>query len=656
MPRLPTLDEIVATDRFARMRRLAEWLGPLSPFETIATFSPAARLLLADAERDIERVLHVVRLVMFVVATVIGLFGFGLIELPAPMQVAGAAVFVAVLAVWVVVWRRLGRGHPSFGLRCVLILFDGFVVARGVITFANPGGILTAMGPDLHARVTRLITPSDVDAVTPPMLVFLALTGAFRLDPRLAVFSTLVALAIFAYLRAVVPAPANQTWVVAFIIWFGGLLGANAARVIRYIALKASQERVLQRYVPTALTQEILRSGDPDRAPRSEEITVLMSDIRGFTRLSESLTPSDAVALLNDCFATLVIPLGEEGAVLDKYIGDGLLAFFEGPGHAERAVRAARRMLAAIAEANRARPDRPPLRIGVGVHTGETLLGTLGAGPRRDYTVIGDVVNLTARLEELNKRFNSTLVVSDATRRAVPSDSADLADLTGPTTIEVRGRGATAEVYYLADGPRPASKRRAAWRRSFAAGFRRRPPAGRSRGDRATRARPAGATPPRTARTRSARGARSRVRRVAPARGTRRGPADGTGAATARRARGGRAERGRCSSASAVAFARRDRGRRTRAVEAARREQVPLGEPEQGHAWVAARPPGQVRRRPGPPQARPPRKLGGGPPITADVGTARQPARRRAMSACAPRAAEHQHVEAARVALHDALE
>ena len=450
MPILPTLDEIVATERFARMRRLAEWLGPFSPFETIATFSPAARLLLASAERDIERVLHVVRLILFVVATLVGLFGFGLISLPMSMQLVSWAIVAAALALWVTVWRRLGRAQPSFALRCALILFDGFVVARGVLMFANPGGIFTALGPELHERITHLITPDDVNAVTPPMLVFLALTGAFLLDPRLAVFSTLVALAIFAYLRVVLPAPPTQTWVVALIIWFGGILGANAARVIRYIALKASQERLLERYVPAALTQEILRSGDPDRAPRSDEITVLMTDIRGFTRLSESLTPPDAVALLNDCFGTVVGPLVDEGAVLDKYIGDGLLAFFEGPRHAERAVRAARRVLVAVADVNRGRPDRPPLRIGVAIHTGETLLGTVGAGPRRDYTVIGDVVNLTARLEELNKRFRSRLIISAAAHAQVEAGP-DLADLTGPTMVDVRGRGATVEVYYLLD-------------------------------------------------------------------------------------------------------------------------------------------------------------------------------------------------------------
>ena len=445
---MPTLVDLAASPRLARWRRLAERLGPFSPFATIATFSPAARMLLAEAERDIERVLHVVRLLLVAVGTAIGLFGFDLIELPLRFWLAGSVFMIALVAIWLYVWRLLGSGQPSLRLRCLLILFDGYLIARGILLYGDPGGIFGLLAPEAHQIASRLISRGDVEALTPPMLVLLALTGAFRLDPRLAVFSTVVALAIYGYLRAVFPAPSNQTWVMALIIWFAGALGANAARAIRYITLKANQERVLERYVPAALTEEILRSGDPGRAARSEEITVLMADIRGFTRLSEGLTPAGAVELLNDCFGVLVVPLADQGAVLDKYIGDGLLAFFEGPDHAARALRAARHMLASLETFNASRPDRTPLRIGVAIHTGETLLGTVGAGARRDYTVIGDVVNLTARLEELNKHFNSTLIVSAASLERAPTDPTT-ADLHGPTTIEVRGRAAPVDVHYL---------------------------------------------------------------------------------------------------------------------------------------------------------------------------------------------------------------
>ncbi len=409
-------------------------------------------MLLANAERDVERLLHLVRLVIVVVATVVGYWAFHLADFMPQLLVPTVVGAVAFVVFWVAVWRRLGRGHPSLALRCGLIAFDGFMIARGILLFHDPGGLLARFDPELYRIVAGgAITRADVEAVTPPMLVLLALTGAFRLDFRLAAFSTVVALFVFAHFRYVFPAPPQQTWVVVAVIWFAGALGANAARAFRWIALKASQERLLERYVPAALTQEILRSGDPDRAGRVEEITVLVADIRGFTRLSESLGPVAAVDLLNDCFGVLLDPLGDERAVFDKYVGDGLLAFFEGTDHAERALRAGRRMLAAMETFNDGRAPDVPVRVGIAIHTGDGLLGTVGAGSRRDYTLIGDVVNVAARLEEMNKRFGSSLVVSEDTLRLAPGDAGS--GLVGPTPADVRGRGSGVRVYCL---PAPA--------------------------------------------------------------------------------------------------------------------------------------------------------------------------------------------------------
>jgi class 3 adenylate cyclase len=434
---------------------LIDRLGPLSPFATLETFSPAARMLLETAERDVERLLHLVRLVVVVVATVIGYFAFHLVDYLPRLWLPTVAGVVGFAAFWIAVWRRLGRGHPSLGLRCGLIAFDGLMIARGILLFHDPGGLMARFDPELYRILAGgTITRADVEAVTPPMLVLLALTGGFRLDFRLAVFSTAIALLVFAHFRLVFPAPPQQTWVVVAVIWFAGALGANAARAFRWIALKASQERLLERYVPAALTQEILRSGNPDRAGRVEEITVLIADIRGFTRLSESLGPVAAVDLLNECFGVLVGPLGDQHAVIDKYVGDGLLAFFEGERHAERALRAARRMLMAMDAFNQGRSNDAPVRVGIAVHTGGGLLGTVGAGSRRDYTLIGDVVNVAARLEEMNKHFGSSLVVSDDTLRLAPADTGS--GLIGPTTVEVRGRGSGVRIHWLsapADAP-----------------------------------------------------------------------------------------------------------------------------------------------------------------------------------------------------------
>jgi adenylate cyclase len=182
--------------------------------------------------------------------------------------------------------------------------------------------------------------------------------------------------------------------------------------------LRAREEAVLERYVPAALVRELVRTGDPLTNGREVDITVILVDIRGYTQRAERLTPREAVAFLNRYFAVVVAPLAAEGAVLDKYLGDGVLAFFEGDEHPRRALRAARAILAAIASYNETRPLADAVTIGIALHTGPALVGTIGAEQKREYTAVANAVNLTARLEELNKTFGSSLVASEAVLEA----------------------------------------------------------------------------------------------------------------------------------------------------------------------------------------------------------------------------------------------
>ena len=195
---------------------------------------------------------------------------------------------------------------------------------------------------------------ADLLAVTPPLLVYLALSGALRLDPVAAAFSTATALVGLGALAAVEGQPAREALAVGAVILFAGGLGVGIAHVLRYVALKAREGEVLGRYVPETLTRELARSGEPERAGRQEEVTVLMADIRGFTRLSQHLRPADAVSLLNDYFDAVVGALLAEGAILDRYLGDGVLAHFEGDDRAGRALRAALAMRLSVDRLNTA--------------------------------------------------------------------------------------------------------------------------------------------------------------------------------------------------------------------------------------------------------------------------------------------------------------
>jgi adenylate cyclase len=164
------------------------------------------------------------------------------------------------------------------------------------------------------------------------------------------------------------------------------------------------------KYVPLKLVQELLADGtEPVLGGRSEELSILFSDIHGFTGFSEEIGVADTAQVLGDYLAGIAGIVADESGTVDKYIGDGMMAFWNAPrpvaDHAERAVIAAircRDLIATMPQANR-------LRTRFGIHTDRVIVGNFGAPDRFDYTAIGDGVNLAARLERVNNESGLNL-------------------------------------------------------------------------------------------------------------------------------------------------------------------------------------------------------------------------------------------------------
>lgn len=200
-------------------------------------------------------------------------------------------------------------------------------------------------------------------------------------------------------------------------------LGRERRRLRRRLEVAASELQRMQaafgQFAPGAVVDRIVARGAASDAER-REVTVLFADLFGFTALGETLSPEALVALLNDYFGRMSRVIEQHRGEVSKFIGDGLMAVFgahaPNPWQVNDAVHAARAMQAALAEHNAAHAAEPPLRVGIGIHTGPAVAGVLGSRALMEFTVVGGTVNLAARVESLTRAHDAGILVTAAVR------------------------------------------------------------------------------------------------------------------------------------------------------------------------------------------------------------------------------------------------
>jgi len=220
------------------------------------------------------------------------------------------------------------------------------------------------------------------------------------------------------------------------------------ARSHEELARRVVERQALERFLSSNIVEKILANPDEVHlGGENQTVTVLFSDIRGFTRMSEHMEPHAVVELLNEYFSEMTDLVFDTGGTLDKYLGDGIMALYGAPipkpDDARRATRTAMEMQRSLAALNRdwEKRGQPPLRMGVGVNTGPVTAGYIGSDRRLDYTVIGDAVNLASRL--CSNAAGGQILVSESTyrllNRKIPAQRLE--------PIRVKGKEEPVELY-----------------------------------------------------------------------------------------------------------------------------------------------------------------------------------------------------------------
>ncbi len=444
---------------------------PLSPFTT------ARKIEMADpsdtAETTFQRLLNRETLVserrrmlilaamgalIFVLILLAGTFAPNFVRsiyhdrLPERAALAAFSAFIAYelfAAGLVTIFLRRGRNYPVLGR-----------YANALVETSFPTVLLYLLAGYLSAPVL-------IFGTWPALLYFLfIILSTLRLDFALSAFTGAVAAIELFALASVTLHLGWQTEDPNFSIGYhltrsavllaAGLLAGSVGATIkshfrRALAAASARDEVTNlfgQHVSPRVVDQLLAIGAAELS-EMRRVCVMFVDIRSFTSAARNRTPAEVVERLDAVFEILVEAVDRHNGIVNKFLGDGLLAIFgapiDDPLEAANAVAAAREMLKSIEASN---ADDPwPIRLGIGIHVGQAVAGTVGSQRRKEYTVIGDTVNLASRLESLNKEVGSQLIVSDAVREAAREAIGEALPL-GP--VPVRGYTEPVSVWRLA--------------------------------------------------------------------------------------------------------------------------------------------------------------------------------------------------------------
>jgi adenylate cyclase len=394
-----------------------------------------------------------------------------------------SVILAVTFAVFLAPWLRTSL--PDIGLEVPIAVYGPFILYELIVLRVIDRRLASGRDVPLLARYASALIETSLPTVLlseqiqvvgadaalgmfGPLLYFLfIILSTLRLDFWLSLFTGLVAaveLFILAQWHPILAVDAlNPHLALAYhlsrslVLLLGGVIAGWVGTRLRSqfeatLAATSAHERVTNlfgQHVSPQVVDRLLASG-AGTLSEMRRVAVMFVDIRSFTAAARSRQPAEVVARLDAAFAVLVEIVDRHGGLVNKFLGDGFLALFGAPladaRATQHAVIAGREMLAAIARHNGDYADWP-IRIGIAVHVGDTVTGTVGSPRRKEYTVIGDTVNLASRIESLNKEFGAQFLLSDAARREVGAEAPDAIAL---GDIAIRGYETKVPIWRLA--------------------------------------------------------------------------------------------------------------------------------------------------------------------------------------------------------------
>lgn len=398
--------------------------------------SPSEKLLL-ERERQGVRTLNVVRGI-FVLIVMVSVWGLGsnwfekitttvfCLVLLGPILfslfllsrskavgfigIAGCLLDIVVLAILPVLWYVAVGGKdvpPAYMLKTQLTVVTLFVIAANTLAIRPLYPMLVAAGAVCIQIVLLLYILNDPRTVVSPDYVDSVMGPALTLEFAIGGILVVIASGI----------------VMTF------LATATRRMVIEGVRMEISNTQLGRYFSPGVVSQISNGTGTLGGVGgRSQNVAVMFCDIRDFTTISETLSPSEVVGFLSEYHTKMVEVIFKFGGTIDKFIGDAIMVTFGTPDpqndDAERAVRAALAMNAALEDLNRQRnlQGLVEIRHGIGIHYGSVIAGNIGTEERLEYTVIGDTVNVASRIQDTCKSAGQTLLISDAISEMLPDD------------------------------------------------------------------------------------------------------------------------------------------------------------------------------------------------------------------------------------------